>query len=148
VVAEPGSSLALAVADEEGSLALAVAEEEGSRLFVSAGRGTGLTALGPGLLPLDEEKLCENMTHYPGYSKERRKYLEEVGKEKDHRIIFRQYYYGSFHLNKSIDSPSLYLSKEHTELTLLLHLICRRQSSPASKSWSPRNPRSGPCSSV
>jgi hypothetical protein len=54
VVAEPGSSPALAVA-----------EEEGSQLFVSAGRGTGRTALGPGLLPVnDEENSLKKMTSY------------------------------------------------------------------------------------
>jgi hypothetical protein len=48
VVAEPGSSPALAVA-----------EVEGSRLFASTGFDTGRTALGPELLPVDEEKLLK-----------------------------------------------------------------------------------------
>ncbi len=64
MVAEPGSSLALAVAEPGISPALAVLEEEGSRLLVSAGRGTGRTALGPGLLPVDEENSLKKMTPY------------------------------------------------------------------------------------
>jgi hypothetical protein len=100
VVAEPGSSLALDVAEPVSSPALAVAEEEGSRLFVSAGFGTGRTALGPWLLPVDEENSFEKMTPYPCSSKRRRKVrvLEEVGKEKDDNVPSILRLYGSFHL--------------------------------------------------